>query len=190
MPRWFPRKRLSAWRPRQMVRLAGLACLGLLVVLVILLAVPILLTLFGYRSYVVYGGSMGSSLPIGSIGVTKTVDSQSLKDGDIIAIKRVGAGPLVLHRIVETRPGDAGITYVTQGDTNPSPDPEPVTIQGQGDKVVLTIPYLGYLVHFARGTIGRLLLLLLPSLLLLGMVLWQQRQSAAEQVHVGEDPGC
>ena len=190
MPSWFPIKRLPAWRPRQMVRLAGLACLGLLLILVISLAIPAVFTLFGCRVYVIYGGSMGSALPAGSIGITETVDSETLKVGDVVAIKRPGRATPVLHRITDMESNGDTMVYTTKGDSNDSPDPKPVTLQGSGDRVVFAIPYLGYLVHFARGVIGRLLLLLLPSLLLLGMVLWQQRQSAAGQAHVGEDPGC
>ena len=190
MPSWFPIKRLPAWRPRQMVRLAGLACLGLLLILVISLLIPALFTLFGCRVYVIYGGSMGSALPAGSIGITETVDSETLKVGDIVAIKRSGRALPVLHRIATMETTGDTTVYTTKGDSNGSPDPEPVTLQGSGDRVVLTIPYLGYLVHFARGAIGRVLLILIPSLLLLGVSLWQVWQPKTRRLHASEGPEC
>ena len=190
MPSWFPIKRLPAWRPRQMVRLAGLACLGLLLILVISLLIPAVFTLFGCRVYVIYGGSMGSALPAGSIGITETVDSQTLKVGDVVAIKRPGRALPVLHRIATMETTGDTTVYTTKGDSNGSPDPEPVTLQGSGDRVVFAIPYLGYLVHFARGAMGRVLLLLIPSLLLLGLALWQVWQPKARPLHASEGPEC
>ena len=190
MPSWFPIKRLPAWRPRQMVRLAGSACLGLLLILVVSLVIPAVFTLFGYRVYVIYGGSMGSALPAGSIGITETVDSETLKVGDVVAIKRPGRVLPVLHRIANMDTSGGTTVYTTQGDKNGSPDPEPVTLEGSGDRVVFAIPYLGYLVHFARGAIGRVLLILIPSLLLLGLALWQVWQPKTRRLHASEGPEC
>jgi len=190
MPSWFPIKRLPAWRPRQMVRLAGSACLGLLLLLVVSLAIPALFTLFGFRAYVIYGGSMGSALPAGSIGITETVDSETLKVGDVVAIKKAGRALPVLHRVVNMESSGDTAIYTTQGDSNGSPDPEPVTLQGSGDRVVFAIPYLGYLVHFARGALGRLLLILIPALLLLGVSLGQVWRPKAQPLHASEDPEC
>ena len=190
MPSWFPIKRLPAWRPRQMVRLAGSACLGLLLILVVSLVIPALFTLFGYRVYVIYGGSMGSALPAGSIGITETVDSETLKVGDIVAIKKSGRALPVLHRITNMETSGDNAIYTTQGDSNDSPDPEPVTLEGSGDRVVFAIPYLGYLVHFARGAMGRVLLILIPSLLLLGVSLWRVWQPKAQPLHASEGPEC
>jgi len=190
MPSWFPIKRLPAWQPRQVVRLAGSACLGLLLILVVSLAIPALFTLFGYRAYVIYGGSMGSALPAGSIGITETVGSETIKVGDVVAIKRPGRALPVLHRIANMDTSGDTTVYTTQGDKNSSPDPEPVTLEGSGDRVVFAIPYLGYLVHFARGAMGRVSLLLIPSLLLLGLALWRVWQPKAQPLHASEGPEC
>ncbi len=172
-----------------MVRLTGLACLGLLLLLVISLMVPTVFTLLGRRAYVIYGGSMGSALPAGSIGITETVDSGTLKVGDIVAIKRSETAVPVLHRITDMESDGDTMVYTTKGDSNASPDPKPVTLQGSGDRVVLTIPYLGYLVHFARGAMGRVFLLILPSILLLGVALWQAWPKA-RRLHASEGPEC
>ena len=190
MPSWFPTKRLPAWLPRHMARLAGLACLGLLLLLIISLVIPAVFTLLGYRVYVVYGGSMGSSLPAGSVGITETVDSEALKVGDVVAIKKPERAIAVIHRIVNMDTSGDTTVFTTQGDSNGSPDPEPVALKGPGDRVVLTIPYLGYFIHFARGTLGRVLLLLIPSLLLLGVFLWQVWRPKAQPLEASEGPEC
>jgi signal peptidase len=183
MLNWFPLTRVSAYEPGRALRFAGTLCFGLVLALFALLTVPVVLSFFGYRVYVVSGGSMGSALPIGSIAVAKTVDSYSLGTGDVIAINKAGARTPVLHRIVDTTVGEAGVTYVTQGDVNASPDPEPVTLGGSGDKVVFDIRYVGYVVHFARSTVGRLLFLGMPLALLAVMALWHLGQSTIRRLH-------
>ena len=188
MLNWFPLTRLSEHEPGRTLRLAGTACVGLVLALFALLTVPVVLTFFGYRVYVISGGSMGSSLPVGSIAVAKTVDSHSLYMGDVIAINKGGAHTPVLHRIVDMKAGEAGVTYITQGDSNASPDPEPVTLEGSGDKVVFDFRYVGYLVHFARGPVGRLLFLVTPLTLLAAMALWHLGQSTVQRLHSREAP--
>jgi signal peptidase len=173
-----------------MVRLAGSACLGLLLLLVISLAIPAIFTLLGHRVYVIYGGSMGSALPVGSIGITETVDSETLKVGDIVAVKKAGTALPVLHRIANMETIGDTTVYTTQGDSNGSPDPDPVTLEGSGDRVVFAIPYLGYLVHFARGALGRVFLLFIPSLLLLGVSPWRVWQPKTRRLHASEGPEC
>jgi len=191
MPNWFPGAGLAWRRPRWVRTCAGWSCAGIVLVLVILMAIPAMLSLFGYRSYVIYGGSMGSSLPAGSVGLTRTVDSSSLKVGDVIAIRRTGGAVPVLHRIVRVEADGSATVYTTQGDRNASPDPEPVTLQGTGDRVAFAIPYLGYLVHFARGVLGRVLLLFLPSFLLIAPALWQRWRPRPQPVYAARgEPEC
>jgi signal peptidase len=191
MPSWFPGLDLAGRKPRRALHFASWPCAGIVLALVVLMAIPAGLSLFGFRAYVIYGGSMGSALPMGSVGLSKTVDSSSLEVGDIIAVKRAGGGVPVLHRVVNIKTdGDANL-YVTQGDKNSSADPEPARLEGTGDKVVFAIPYLGYLVHFARSALGRTLFLFLPSSVLLGSLVWQRPRPRAQPVHVARgEPEC
>jgi signal peptidase len=191
MPSWFPRTCPRVALPRRLLRASGCIYLGAALALVVVLTAPVILTPFGYRVYVIYGGSMGSALPVGSVGLSKTVDSSSLEVGDIIAVKRAGGGIPVLHRVVNIKTdGDANL-YVTQGDKNSSADPEPARLQGTGDKVVFAIPYLGYVVHFVRSALGRTLFLFLPSSVLVVSVLWQRPRPTPQPVHVAwGEPEC
>jgi signal peptidase len=191
MPSWFPGTSLAGPWPRRALTIAGWSCVGIVLTIVVLLAFPVALSLFGYHPYIIYGGSMGSSLPAGSIGLTETVDSESLKVGDIIAVKRAGRASPILHRVVNIESDGEGGLYFTQGDKNGSPDPDPVRLEGTGDRVAFAIPYLGYLVHFARGSWGRVLLLFLPSSLLLASVLSPRSRLEPRRVFpVGGEPEC
>jgi signal peptidase len=190
MPGWFPDLRLRAIHLSKAIGLAGWAYLVAALAVVVLLTVPIVLAPLGCRAYVIYGGSMGSALPNGSIGITRQIDADSIKVGDIVAMKRSSRSLPILHRIIGIDTSDGTPKYVTQGDANKEPDPDPVSLQGSGDKILFSIPWLGYVVHFARGAAGRVFLLFVPATLLAGIVLQQTWKDVTPRVYVSEEPQC
>jgi len=190
MPGWVPNLLSKAGPLRRATRFAGRTYLAAALALIVLLAFPLILALFGFRAYVIYGGSMGASLPNGSIGITRRIEAESIRVGDVVALRKSAQSLPVLHRVVaiDTRGGTRKFT--TQGDANAAPDPDPVGLEGPGDKIVFSIPWLGYLVHFARGAVGRALLLIVPSSLLVGVVLWQTWKDVLPRRYVSEEPQC
>jgi len=109
--------------------------------------------------FFVSSGSMEPAVPVGSTVVVKPVDYTTLREGDIICFKHSKERPTVTHRIIE-------ITYngfVTKGDANEEPDPFVLERKDIIGKVVLTIPYLGYLSHFVKTPLGFTLLIILPA---------------------------
>jgi signal peptidase I len=190
MPGWFPDLRPRAIHPSGAIGLAGWAYLGAALAVVVLLTVPLLLAPFGCRAYVIYGGSMGAALPNGSIAITRRIDAEAVKVGDVVAIKKSSRSLPVLHRVIGIDTSSGVPKYVTQGDANKAPDADPVSLRGAGDKVLFSIPWLGHLVHFARGAAGRVFLLFLPATLLAGIVLWQTWKDVTPRVYVSEEPQC
>ncbi|HUS82304.1 MAG TPA: signal peptidase I [Dehalococcoidia bacterium] len=190
MPGWVPDLIVKVGPLRRAARFAGWTYLAAALAIIVLLIVPVILTLFGYRTYVIYGGSMGSALRNGSIAITRRVEAKSVNVGDVVAIRRSARSLPVLHRIVDVETSDGTRRFVTQGDANKEPDSEPASLQGTGDRVVFSIPYLGYLVHFARGGTGRALLLIIPSTLLAGIILWQTWKDLVPGPYVSEEPQC
>ena len=190
MPSWVPNLRLTPDFIGKAARAAGWTYLAAALALVVLLVVPAILSLFGFRAYVVYGGSMGASLPNGSIGITRQIDAESIDIGDVVALKKSSHSLPVLHRVIAIDTSSGTAKFVTQGDANKEPDAEPVALQGPGDKVVFSIPWLGYLVHFARSGAGRALLLIIPSTLLVGLVLWQTWKDVGKRPYMSEEPQC
>ena len=144
------------------VRLLSYAVMGALIGVALLVAAATAPTLFGYHTYIVYGGSMGEGLPQGSAAVSKATSAQELSVGDIIARRASPDSPAVLHRIVDVTIVDGQRLFVTQGDANATPDPEPVAFEGTGDRVVYSVPFAGYLLDYASGGQGRLLLIVAP----------------------------
>jgi len=190
MPGWVPDLLLKAGPLSRAARFAGWAYLGAALAIIVLLVIPAVLALFGFRAYVIYGGSMGASLPNGSIGITRQINADSIDVGDIVALEKSSHTLPVLHRVIAIDTSSGTPKFVTQGDANKEPDAEPVGLQGPGDKVVFSIPWLGYLVHFARSGAGRAFLLIIPSTLLTGIVLWQTWKGVVPGPYVSEEPQC
>ena len=151
---------------RRGVRCFYFAALVLLVGMLGLLAAGTAPTLFGYHNYVINGGSMEPSLKVGSIAVTGPTSPFALEIGDIIARNEGAEGSTVLHRIVEITNVDGQRAFVTQGDQNRVPDTTPVILVGTGDRVIYSVPYAGYILNFARGLLGRVILIGVPLALL------------------------
>ena len=156
---------------RRATRLLSYALLGALSGVALLVAAATLPVVFGYHAYIVYGGSMAPSIKAGSVAVSKPSSPQSLEVGDVIARRPFPDSPPVLHRIVDITTVDGQRHFVTQGDENAAPDPDPVAFDGAGDKVVYSVPYAGYILHYGGGRLGRLLLIAAPLAALAVLVL-------------------
>ncbi len=161
----FARFALPA-RARRATRILSYAIAAVLVGVVILVGVGTVPTLFGYHTYVVTSGSMEPVLKTGSVAVAAPANPLTLKVGDIIAYLPSAGSTHVLHRIVRIDEANGQRQFITQGDHNAAPDPTPVTLSNDGDRIVYSVPYAGYIVAFAQGWDGRFLLMGVPALLL------------------------
>ena len=157
------------------LRILSYALMAALVGVLVVVAVATVPTLFGYHAYIVYGGSMDPSLKLGSVAVGKPVAPEELEVGDVIVRRWSADSSPVLHRIVDITIDDGQYLFTTQGDQNGQPDPTPASFEGKGDKIIYTVPYVGFLFHFARTTAGFLSLVATPIALLLGQTLWKIR---------------
>lgn len=147
---------------RRAPRLLSYVLLGALTGVALLVAAATLPVFFGYHTYVIYGGSMAPSIKAGSVAVSRPSNPQELGIGDVIARRSSPDSPPVLHRIVDITTVDGQRSFVTQGDGNATPDPDPVTFDGAGDKVVYSVPFAGYILHYGGSGLGRLLLIATP----------------------------
>jgi signal peptidase len=113
--------------------------------------------LLGYSPYVIYGGSMGSTAPLGSVALVEDVPAESLKVGDVIIFLPPSSGEArepVMHRIISIEEADGQQVFGTKGDANQSPDPWKLTIGGKGGKLAYVVPYMGYLFWFFQTRVG------------------------------------
>lgn len=179
------------------LRLLSYAGLAISLVVAAFVAAATLPVLFGYHTYVVNGGSMEPSLKRGSVAVARATNSFALEVGDVIARTESEDGPAVLHRIARIIDDDTGRVIYTQGDANRTEDPEPVMLLGSGDKVIYSVPYVGYILTFGRSPPGRILLLGVPLVLLAASSLYERsplrrrrRQPSESLQPSAETPGA
>ena len=110
----------------------------------------------------VYTGSMEPAIHVGSVVVIKPVDVERLEEGDVVCFTFSGPASIT-HRIINiTTEG-----FITKGDANEDPDQWIVRRENIVGKVILIIPYVGYLGHFVRTPIGFILLAVIPALLII-----------------------
>jgi signal peptidase len=151
--------RSPQWLRSQAVA-AGYAVAFLAAALLLAVTLP---SAAGFHTVTVYGGSMGESLPEGSVAVLRPVDAAELHVGDVIAMGRRDAGLPILHRIVTIEDVDGGRLITTRGDANQTNDPLPMTVSGKGDRLAYHVRWLGYLLAFARSPLGLALLVGIPA---------------------------
>ena len=151
---------------RPLTLTANLVVASVALVVLTALGAAVLSRLLGYSSVIVYGGSMADSLPVGSIAVTEEVRAEAVGVGDVILFHPPNTSPQprpVMHRVVSVREEDGQRLFRTKGDANATPDPWEVGLEGRGARLVYSVPYVGYLVNFARTPLGWVLLLVLPA---------------------------
>ncbi|MGM0838337.1 MAG: signal peptidase I SipW [Bacillota bacterium] len=123
--------------------------------------------LFGYKLLTVLSGSMEPEIKTGSIILIKLEEeTTNFEVGDVVTFKAQD-NILITHRIVEV--DTDGQRYITKGDNNNAPDPNPVIAENILAKYSdFTIPSVGYVYQFVNTRQGSVLLIILPGLLLLG----------------------
>lgn len=147
--------RAVAWR----LMLVSLGCFAAL------MAVAVLPSVFGYPTLAVQGGSMGSSLPRGSVAIARWVPAEEVQLGYVIVVDGARANPKV-HRVVSLDDKDGKIVARTKGDANTAADPGELVLDGRVAVQTYAIPFLGYGADFARTPLGWTLLVLLPAFVL------------------------
>jgi len=168
---WFHLRGLP-WRRllRRLPLYAGLVVAAGALALVLAASAP---RLFGYHTFIVYGGSMAPALRAGDVALTRPVAAEDVQVGDIIATRPNSQASPVLHRVTAIEEEGGQRQFIVKGDRNRGADPKPVLLLGSGDRVVHRVPLAGYLIHFVRTLPGRLLFLVLPTLLLGATILWE-----------------
>ena len=140
--------------------------------------------LLGYSYFTVMTKSMQSSIPSGSLIITKQTDVDKLIPGDIITFFAKDHGDTVTHRIVEVI--DGGLTFRTKGDDNQAPDSELVPAERVVGKVVFHAKAVGRAMLFTRQRIGWIAAIFLILLALSVTLGWAFRKD--DEKPGGEKP--
>jgi signal peptidase len=142
-----------------------------ILILVILLAVFVLIApRFGWHIGAVLSGSMEPTLSVGGAAVTRPVNPEDIKVGDIITYRSPEEGSRVIsHRVIEVVGQGSELSFRTKGDANEEPDAYIVPAQSVTGRVVFDVPLAGYFVDFVKSPLGAILLLVLPGVIVIGM---------------------
>jgi signal peptidase I len=141
---------------------------NLLFALLLVSASFILLTTYdaipGFNFYVVMSGSMEPEIKTGSVVGIR--ESEEYNVNDIITVQMpYSEWETYTHRIIE-KLDEEEITYKTKGDANETPDPDPVSLDQILGELFISIPLIGYLVHFAKQPTGFIILVIVPSVII------------------------
>lgn len=126
------------------------------------------LHLFGdLHSFTNKSNSMNPSINTGSITIVRKMDNYEV--GDIISyyVQINNKEEIITHRIMRI----GGNVYITKGDANLGIDPPIVLPRLIIGRVILIIPYLGYVVSFAKSASGLWLTIIIPATLIIFMEL-------------------
>lgn len=127
--------------------------------------------LLGYQVKAVLSGSMEPGIQTGSIiAIKPSTSTDNYKKGDVITYKSIdNTNVLITHRIVETQMIDSQVHYVTKGDNNDGNDNKPIPSSNVvGHYEGFTVPYVGYGLSFYNTDAGKIFLLIIPGILLVG----------------------
>lgn len=122
----------------------------------------------GWRADAVYSGSMEPELKVGSVVITRPVEVEEIKAGDIITFYSPLSGKLTSHRVIALEEGSE-LCLLTKGDANGDADPFIIPAQNVVGKVCFHLPYLGYVTHFVKSPLGLLFTLCLPGIIVIVM---------------------
>jgi signal peptidase len=137
----------------------GALALGALLVLLQTALLP------GYEVLIVQSGSMEPAISTGSVVVVSEQDRYEA--GEVITFgETTGDQVPTTHRVVSEQLLDGEYAYTTKGDANEEADLEPVPLNEVRGKVLFAIPWLGFILDFARQPLGFVLLIGIPAALI------------------------
>ena len=119
-----------------------------------------------YQVKIVKSGSMEPAIKTGSLILIKP--ASVYRDGDVVTFGRDTRTEIpTTHRIVSSRAEAGQVFYTVKGDANDAPDAREIRSGEILGRVIFTIPWLGFLLDFARQPIGFSLLIIVPALLVI-----------------------
>lgn len=112
----------------------------------------------------VLSGSMEPRINTGSLIFIKPVGEYNV--GDIVTKTTEEKNVTITHRIIEKETVDGKIFFQTKGDANNVADNEKTPAEMIVGKVFFNIPYLGYVVNFAKTTQGLIFIVIIPAVII------------------------
>lgn len=119
---------------------------------------------FGYKPFIVMSGSMEPTIMTGDLIVSKNINADDVKAGDVISYHLGDA--VITHRVLEiTADGNGARQFIMQGDNNNAKDEKPVTDEMIEGVYRLRLPGVGNFALFLQKPTGLILFVACPLVL-------------------------
>ncbi len=142
------------------------AFIAAVIAIALLLATSALPIPGNYKIKIVQSGSMEPGIPTGSIVVIRPNAAYVI--GDVITFGKDTKKDIpTTHRIMELRTQEGNYFYTTKGDANNAPDAQEVAANSVIGKVLFHVPFVGFLLDFAKKPIGFVVLIVLPAAMII-----------------------
>ncbi|MBW8750061.1 MAG: signal peptidase I [Propionibacteriales bacterium] len=142
------------------VLLTSAAILGALCLVMVVAGIA-----FGVRPLMFRSGSMSPTIDTGDLSISRTVGAAGLHHGDIVSVLAAD-GQRVTHRVVSNTAADGHRQLTLKGDANDVVDQQVYNVTS-AQKVIFTIPKMGYVVDWLSRAPGVYLVALYVGLLLM-----------------------
>lgn len=114
-----------------------------------------------YKLFVVMSGSMEPTIKTGSVVVIKP--QKDYFNGDVITFQDpTKSKNTTTHRIVEA----SDSAYLTKGDANKTSDMSEIRKSQILGKQILSVPFIGYVINFAKTQTGLIILIVIPAVII------------------------
>lgn len=123
-----------------------------------------LMLLFDARLLIFRSGSMSPTIETGALALAREVPAPNLQIGDVVSV-RTDSGARVTHRIVAMDRIGGETDLELRGDSNRTSDPQRYLV-ADADRVVASVPWLGFAAAWIASPVGLFLLGLYAALLL------------------------
>lgn len=130
---------------------------------------------FSYKPFIVLSGSMKDEINAGDLVLTKEIEPEKLKKGDIISFKEDEI--VVTHRIVDIVEEDGETVFITKGDNNEANDPGYVKFENVEGIYLNKISGLGNVAMFIQTPTGIIISLSIPLAVLICINLMQAKSN-------------
>jgi signal peptidase I len=165
-------------------RIVGLVGIALFAVLVAFSLFTHLAPLTGRQLFVISGGSMEPSVPLGSMVVVTPADAMTIAVGDVVTI-RADNGVVITHRVMRVVDQADGRFFEMKGDANPNPDAVLVPARAIVGAANQYVPFGGYAREYLSSAVGLVAAVVVLMALFLIHVLLEALERSVRRIPAG-----
>lgn len=134
-----------------------------------------------YKLLIVQSGSMQPTIPVGSMVVVAPQVEYQVGDAVTFVPSVIDKKQYVTHRISRYASDTFGLLYETKGDANKTPDPGTIAREQIIGKVILTVPYVGWVTSHMKTPLGFILVVIVPATI----VIYEEMKKMYESLRDG-----